>query len=230
MAKIIDSPLELKSKVSGSGTVSTEMLARADAAIAEIAVEYPSLALQDIDELTALVETPVSDPNQRDRWIERIYDASDEIRGLGTMFNYPLITSIADSLCSITEHADAFNDKGIEIARAHLEAMHAVIVNKVTGDENEIGQQIASALETAVNKHAEYTGLLVSVENPQGSMLEEILTEIRKGVLLRCTKLVHDKRPGIQHVLRNNQKILRLLDNAISYARDSTETLGGRDR
>lgn len=121
------------------------------------------------------------------------------------------------------------DDKGIEIARAHLEAMHAVIVNKVTGDENEIGQQIASALETAVNKHAEFTGLLVSVDNPHGSTLEDILTEIRKSVLMRCTKLVHDKRPGIQHVLRNNQKILRLLDNAISYARDSTETIGGKD-
>jgi uncharacterized protein YeeX (DUF496 family) len=61
-------------------------------------------------------------------------------------------------------------------------------------------------------------------------MLEDILTEIRKGVLLRCTKLVRDKRPSIQHVLRNNQKILRLLDNAISYAKDSTHTLDGRDR
>ncbi len=230
MAKIIESPLDLKSKVSGGGAVSAEMLARADSAIAEIAVEYPNLALQDIDKLAAIVETAASEPSQRDHWIEQIYEASDEIRGLGTMFNYPLITSIADSLCSITEHADAFDDKGIEIARAHLEAMHAVIVNKVTGDENEIGQQIASALEAAVNKHAEYSGLLISVDNPHGSTLEDILTEIRKSVLLRCTMQVHDKRPGIQHVLRNNQKILRLLDNAISYARDSTETIAGKDK
>jgi hypothetical protein len=230
MAKIIESPLDLKSKVSGSGAISAEMLARADSAIAEIAVEYPSLALQDIDELAALVETAASDQSQRDRWIEQIYEASDEIRGLGTMFNYPLITSIADSLCSITEHAEVIDEKGIEIARAHLEAMHAVIVNKVTGDENEIGQQIASALETAVNKHAEFTGLLVSVDNPDGSTLEDILTEIRKSVLMRCTKMVHDRRPSIQHVLRNNQKILRLLDNAISYARDSTQTIGGEDK
>ena len=60
MAKIMESPLELKSKVSGGGAVSTEMLARGDAAIAEIAVEYPSLALQDIDELTALYQTAMS--------------------------------------------------------------------------------------------------------------------------------------------------------------------------
>ena len=56
------------------------------------------------------------------------------------------------------------------------------------------------------------------------------LTEIRKSVLMRCTKMVHDRRPSIQHVLRNNQKILRLLDNAISYARDSTQTIGGEDK
>ena len=107
--------------------------------------------------------------------------------------------------------------------------MHAVIANRVTGDKSEFGQQIATALEVAVNRHAEYTGILVSDANPQGARLEEVLTEIRKCVLLRCTKLVHDDRPGVERVLGNNRKILRLLDNAIVYARDSTEILHGKD-
>ena len=226
MAKLMEPP-SLKSKVSGSGAVSAEMLARADDAIAELAVEYPDLAMQDVDTLAELVEKAASDPEQRAQWLEQIFEASDEIRGLGAMFNYPLVTSIADSLCSITEQAETFDDKGVEIARSHLEAMHAVIANRVTGEENEVGQQIAAALEVAVDKHAEYTDLLVSDVTPEGAILEDVLAEIRKCVLLRCTKLVHDKRPGAEHVLSNNRKILRLLDNAIAYARDSTKTFGG---
>ncbi len=229
MANIIEPPDTLKSKVSGSGAVSAEMLARADDAIAELAVEYPDLAKQDVDALAEMVEKAAADPEQRAQWLEQIFEASDEIRGLGAMFNYPLVTSIADSLCSITEHSETFDDRGVEIARSHLEAMHAVIANRVTGEANEVGQQIATALEVAVDKHAEYTDLLVSDVTLEGAMLEEVLTEIRKCVLLRCTKLVHDKRPGVQHVLGNNRKILRLLDNAIAYARDSTEVLSGED-
>lgn len=225
MAEIIEPPRTLKSKVGGSGAVSAEMLARADDAIAELAVEYPDLAMQDVDALAALVEKAAADPKLRAQWLEQIFEASDEIRGLGAMFDYPLITSIADSLCSITEHLETFDDKGVEIARAHLEAMHAVITNRVTGDKNEVGQQIAAALEVAVDKYAAYTGLLVLDANPHSSTLEDVLAEIRKCVLLRCTKLVHDNRTGAQHVLGNNRKILRLLDNAIAYARDSTDTL-----
>ena len=41
MAKIMESPLELKSKVSEGGAVSTEMLARGDAAIAEFQLSTP---------------------------------------------------------------------------------------------------------------------------------------------------------------------------------------------
>ena len=145
MAEIIEPPRTLKSKVGGSGAVSAEMLARADDAIAKLAVEYPDLAMQDVDALAALVEKAAADPKLRAQWLEQIFEASDEIRGLGAMFDYPLITSIADSLCSITEHLDTFDDKGVEIARAHLEAMHAVITNRVTGDKNEVGQQIAAA-------------------------------------------------------------------------------------
>ena len=122
MAEIIEPPDTIKSKVSGSGAVSAEMLARADDAVAELAVEYPDLAMQDVDALAALVENAAADPKRRPQLLEQIFEASDEIRGLGAMFNYPLITSIADSLCSISEHLETFDDKGVEIARAHLDS------------------------------------------------------------------------------------------------------------
>lgn len=69
------------------------------------------------------------------------------------------------------------------------------------------------------------TRYLVSDENPEGVKLEELLSGIRKDVLIRCTKIVDDTRPEAQHVLRNNTQILELLGEAIDFAMDSTQTL-----
>lgn len=69
------------------------------------------------------------------------------------------------------------------------------------------------------------TRYLVSEENPEGSKLEEILTSIRKDILMRCTKIVDDNRPEAQQVFRNNTKILELLGESIDLATDSTQTL-----
>jgi len=69
------------------------------------------------------------------------------------------------------------------------------------------------------------TRYLVSDENPEGQKLEDILSGIRKDVLIRCTKIVDDSRPEAQHVLRNNTAILELLGDAIEVAMDSTQTL-----
>ena len=69
------------------------------------------------------------------------------------------------------------------------------------------------------------TRYLVSDENPEGLKLEDILSGIRKDVLIRCTKIVDDGRPEAQHVLRNNTAILELLGDAIEVAMDSTQTL-----
>ncbi|MDP6786161.1 MAG: hypothetical protein QF830_05835 [Rhodospirillales bacterium] len=66
---------------------------------------------------------------------------------------------------------------------------------------------------------------LVSDENPTGYKLEDILKEIRKDAITRCTKIVDDQRTEAQRVLENNMKILNLLSKAINLAEDSTRIL-----
>ena len=69
------------------------------------------------------------------------------------------------------------------------------------------------------------THFLISEENPDGLKLEDILSAIRKDILLRCTKIVDDKKPEAQQVLDNNLKILNLMSETIRLAENSTLTL-----
>ena len=69
------------------------------------------------------------------------------------------------------------------------------------------------------------TRYLISESNPTGSKLEDILMEIRKDIILRCTKIVDDERNEAHLVLNNNVKILGLMCDAITLAEDSTHVL-----
>jgi len=69
------------------------------------------------------------------------------------------------------------------------------------------------------------TRYLISESNTKGESLEAILSDIRKDVIIRCTKIVDDERHEARHVLDNNMKILNLLSEAIILAEESTLTL-----
>ena len=69
------------------------------------------------------------------------------------------------------------------------------------------------------------THFLISEENPDGLKLEDILAAIRKDILLRCTKIVDDKKIEATQVLDNSLKILNLLTEAIHLAENSTQVL-----
>ena len=69
------------------------------------------------------------------------------------------------------------------------------------------------------------TQFLVTEENPSGYRLEDILSAIRKDMMIRATKIVDDDREEAQQVLENNVRILGLISDCISIASESTRIL-----
>ena len=69
------------------------------------------------------------------------------------------------------------------------------------------------------------THFLISEERPEGFKLEDILSSIRKDIILRATKILDDERPEARRVLENNVRILQLLSDSISIAEESSRLL-----
>lgn len=69
------------------------------------------------------------------------------------------------------------------------------------------------------------TQFLITEENPEGYKLEDLLSVIRKDIMLRATKIIDDRRPEAQQVLANNLKILQLLTESIEIAEESSTLL-----
>lgn len=76
-----------------------------------------------------------------------------------------------------------------------------------------------------MDKAPKPTTFLVSDENPDGWMLEDIFRVIRDDVVRRMQKITGDARPEAQAVLNNNIAILSALSECIARAEDSTQLL-----
>ena len=149
---MIDPPDPLRSKVTGGGGPSLEMLAKADAEITKVGAGYSEWTVRDIEQLSGLLAQASENPAERRERISDIFDVSHDMRGQGTSFDYPLMTRICESLCRFTDELEQVDQKALNLVRTHIEAMRAVITHKVSGEKNELAQQIASGLEIASEK------------------------------------------------------------------------------
>ena len=69
------------------------------------------------------------------------------------------------------------------------------------------------------------THFLATDEKPDGYKLEDILNALRADIVKRAQKIVDDRKPEAQTVLKNNIRILGLLSECIELAEDSTHVL-----
>lgn len=146
-------PNTVREKVTGSGGPTKEMLAKADAAISKMTEDYPNWAIQDVDRLGELVDSEANDGKRDETRLQEAYKLSHDMRGQGGSFGYPMITGVAGSFCSFVNSLDTLDDKAVAILHAHVKAMRAVLLNKISGDGGPIGEKILDGLQKAVAKY-----------------------------------------------------------------------------
>ena len=71
----------------------------------------------------------------------------------GDTFGYPLITTFAASLYEFTAPKAVIGDNQIEIIKAHIDSMSAVIKGRVKGSGGTLGAELAANLSQAIAKY-----------------------------------------------------------------------------
>lgn len=135
--------------------IADEVLAKAEAAIDRLTAEYPQHAGRDIAELDRYAESMVSDRRNRTAHYNEILRIAHDVRGQGALFGYPLITRYAGSLCRATRLLEAHDRAALNIVRAHIAAMQAILEAAVTGVENRTALAIAAGLEMLVSSRVD---------------------------------------------------------------------------
>lgn len=149
---------KLKEKTAGLGgdenvEISPEALAEAEAALAEMSEDYPDWVSSTIDKLSEQHRNCVDDPDKRKEHFQEIREIAHDMKGQGGTFGYPLISTFSDALYGFADARGKLTDDHVEIIKAHVDAMRAVISNRVKGDGGEIGAELTKGLAAAIAKY-----------------------------------------------------------------------------
>ena len=137
-------------------------LARAEAAVADLAKSYVTWASADVEKCTEHLATartaqpvanlPEGAVDDRMIAIQALYAVAHNIKGQGSSFGFPLMTRLGDSLCRLTRAKRPFPDADLNIVQAHLDAMRLVLAQNIRGDGGALGDKLAQRLEGMVTE------------------------------------------------------------------------------
>lgn len=152
-------PNRLKEKAGGLGAkgpgeMPTALLEQAEQKLERSKLDFTDWALSYLSQLSNLCAEALLKPGRRNDHFTKINLLAHELRGQGGTFGYPLITVIGKMLYDITGEGCREDDSAVEIVKAHIDTMRAVIRDKVAGDGGKLGQELLIALKQAIDKHS----------------------------------------------------------------------------
>ncbi len=154
--EVINPPHLIKFKVGRRRGNDPEVVAKAEAAVAELEQDYPAWLDDDFQKLQQAFDDALAEPQRRREHFRRLFHAAHEMRGMGESIGYPLVTRMGRSLCmlieSLDEALDGLGEEDIELVRAHVDALAAVVRDNVSGQGDEIARELAVSLEQTVEK------------------------------------------------------------------------------
>jgi hypothetical protein len=88
-----------------------------------------------------------------DQAMQAIRSISLEIKGMGGMFKYPLLTAFAKSLNDFTKDMGVPTPIQLDIIAAQIDALYVVMANRIQGSGSKVEMELLSALEDAARKY-----------------------------------------------------------------------------
>jgi len=146
--EMITPPDTLRKKVGGRmGAASEAMIATAEAAIADLSDNFDQWINDEMDKLETARKTVNEEGINGDAG-QRLFNASHDLKGLGTTYGYPLVSEIADSLCTITLEKDVRAQAPMKLVNAHVDSIRALINGHIKTSNHPVGQSLLKELGT----------------------------------------------------------------------------------
>ncbi|NVJ98782.1 MAG: hypothetical protein HWE25_11550 [Alphaproteobacteria bacterium] len=110
-------------------------------------IDWTSDAVREMREIVdALPDQEPADSGKADR----LHDLAHNIKGMGSSFNFQLMTEIGLSFCV---YLKGLNETlGKRVAESHVRAFEVVLQNRITGDGGEKGKALVGRLAEIVRE------------------------------------------------------------------------------
>ncbi len=149
----------LKERVAGGkvepmerGSIPADILEEAENTLERAALDFTKWAQDYLSRLSDFCTQALLEPGRRTTQFNEINQVALELRGQGGTFGYPLISIFGKMLFDVTQEGCMEDDNAVEVVKAHIDAMRAVLRDKIAGDGGAIGQALAKTLREAIAK------------------------------------------------------------------------------
>ncbi|RYE64765.1 MAG: Hpt domain-containing protein [Oxalobacteraceae bacterium] len=150
-ARLIRPTNILRAKVGGAGFDSAT-IAKAEAALEAMSSQFGQWLQDEITKLEA-AQSQIRSLGYNETTASELYYRAHDLKGLGGTYQYPLVTRMASSLSKLLDDPQQRLKTPIALLNAHIDAIRAVVRDRIQTEDHPTGRILAEALEASV---AEY--------------------------------------------------------------------------
>lgn len=152
-AQVIRPPNTLRLKVGGGfGGIDASAIAKAEAALKAMSSQFGQWLQDEITKLDA-AQAAIREKGLNIETAEELYFRAHDLKGLGSTYQYPLVTRLAGSLCKLLDEPGKRAEAPQMLLDAHIDAIRAVVRDEIQTDEHPTGRILAETLEAKVTAY-----------------------------------------------------------------------------
>jgi hypothetical protein len=148
--QVIPASNALKLKVGGRfGALDPAAIAKAEAALKSLSGNFGQWLQDEVTKLEtarARVKTEGVTPET----MEFLYLRAHDLKGLGTTYEFPLVTRIGASLCKLIDDKDKRLSASMALIDAHIDGIRAAVRDGIKTDDHPVGKILVTELERMV--------------------------------------------------------------------------------
>jgi hypothetical protein len=136
----------------GFGGIDANAIAKAEQALQAMSSQFGQWLQDEIVKLDK-AQADIRDLGYNAETAEALYFRAHDLKGLGTTYQYPLVTRLAGSLCKLLDDPAKRIFAPNVLLDAHIDAIKAVVRDEIQTDDHPVGKILAETLEARVADH-----------------------------------------------------------------------------
>jgi Hpt domain len=149
-AEMIQVPNTLRLKVgSRFGALNPGAVAKAEAALKSLSGQFSQWLQDELGKLEA-ARAAIRAEGLNAETGSRLYTHAHDLKGLGTTYEFPIVTRMAGSLCKLIEEPAKRMSAPMHLVDAHIDAIRAAVRDNIKDASHPVGKVICEELERQV--------------------------------------------------------------------------------
>ena len=134
------------------GGIDPSAVAKAEAALKNLSGQFSQWLNDEVgklEEARTVIRTQGISPAAADQ----LYIHAHDLKGLGTTYEFPLITRLAGSLCKLMDDASKRVTAPMVLVDGHIDAIRAAVRDNIRDTNHPVGKMLAEELEGSVTRY-----------------------------------------------------------------------------